>query len=268
MLIPDTLRQEHMPMMAYALCRAVKANDYTEDELIKDLSATNIAKDEKSREQAGKVLNFCRSAGFVTVKNERVTSGFSEDELVSPKAFAFALLRKIDIEKSEKYKEVLKWFLWKGPDVEAIDNHKDVRKEMLEDSRLKQLNITEDYTHGFLFWTEFLGIATHSIGSMGAYNYSIENILIEYIRKNRDLLRSRGNIPMQEFLEILSKDLFFVTMCYEKTEICYSLSFALRVIEKLDVVDLEDKNDGSMTWHLEKSNSFKVGNSFTNIKVR
>ena len=268
MLIPDTLRQEHMPMMVYALCRAVGTKEYTEEELINDLSATNITKDEKSSGQVGNVLNFCRNAGFVTIKGERVSTDFTKDELNTQKDFMFALLRKIDVHKSERFKDTLRWFLWKGQTVETIDNHKDIRKEMLEDSRLKQLNLSEDFTHGFLFWTEFLGIATHSIGAMGGYNYSIENILIPYIDKNRDALKKRGNIPMQEFLDILSSDLFFIPMCYEKTDICYSLSFALRVIEKMDIIDIEDKNDGSMTWHLERSNTFKIGNSFTNIRVR
>ena len=268
MLIPDTLRQEHMPMMVYALCRAVKANDYTKDELIKDLSVTNITKDEKSSDQVEKVLNFCKNAGFVTVNGERVNTDFTNEELNSQKDFVFALLKKIRVENSEKFRETLKWFLWRGPRVEAIDNHNDFRSEMLEDSKLKQLNVKIDFTHGFLFWVEFLGIATHSIGLMGGYNYSIENILITYIDNNRNALKSRGDIPMQEFLDILSNDLFFIPMCYEKTDICYSLSFALRVIEKLDIIDIVDKNDGSKTWHLERSNTFKIGNSFTNIKVR
>jgi hypothetical protein len=268
MLIPDSLRQEHMPMMVYALCRAVKNGKYSEDDLIKTLAASNRIYDEKSIGQAGTVLTFARNAHFVDVKNGVVATDFDEEELFTPSKFSSALLKRLDLDSSKSFATMLKWYLWKGISIEAFDNHKAIRQEMLEDAKLKQMNVSEDQTHGFLFWLEFLGIATHSYQAMGCYNYSIENILIEYIATNNKELKKHGDMPMQEFLTILGSDICFIQLCYENTNVCSALSIALRIIERMGIIEIVDKNDGSMTWHLEKSNTFRVGNSFTNIKVR
>lgn len=266
MLIPENLRQEHMPMMVYAICNIAKKGMYSEEELIKQLTLSIDFSDE-SCGLARKVLLFCKDANFVEIDKGIVISNFTDAELETPADFSVALLKKIDFEKSEKFSAMLKWFLWKGLSVEALEYHKDVRNEMLEDTYLKQLNISEDTTHGFLFWVEFLGIATHTWQKMGCYNYSIDDILLKYIEKNRAELIKYGSMPTLEFLNILSKDIGFIPYCYANTEICCSLSLAFRILDRLGKIEIIDKNDGSMTWHLEKSYTFKVGNSFTNIKV-
>ena len=43
MLIPDSLRQENMPMMVYYLCKAVASGKYSEDE-IKENTRSKSAK--------------------------------------------------------------------------------------------------------------------------------------------------------------------------------------------------------------------------------
>lgn len=269
MLIPDNLRQEDMPMMVYALCKAVKNGNYSEDELIKYISVSENYKDDSSANIVRVVLNFAQKAGFIQNENSKnLITEFNETELESPLAFSQSLLKRLEMDNSKLFSEALKWFLWKGPLVEGLETHKDVKREMDEDSLLKQYNISEDFVHGFLFWIEFLGIATHTIGAMGCYNYSIENILIAYLNNNADKYKKYGNMPAKDFFEMLGEDIFFIKLCCANTTVCDSLSIALRIIEKLNIVELEDKNDGSMTWHLQKSNTFKVGNSFTNVKVR
>ncbi len=268
MLIPDNLRQEHMPMMVYALCKAVKNGSYSEDELIKFLSASRVTNDEKSIAQAGNVATFAKNAGFISDEKGILTTDFSSEELDTPLDFSYAVLKRLDIEGSKKFAILLKWYLWRGTSVEAIENHTEMRKEMLEDAKIKQMNVSVDLVHGFLFWIEFLGIATPSYTTMGCYEYSIENVLINYIKDHQAELRKHGNMPAKEFFDSLSIGVCFIPLCYEKTTVCSALSYALRVIERLGIIEIEDKNDGSVTWHLEKSNSFKTGNSFTNIKVK
>lgn len=271
MLIPENLRQEDMPMMVYAVCRAVKKGDCTEEGLIKKLSVTNLCKDDKSREQVSNVVNFAKAAGVITVTAGKLITDFEDGELTTPLSFSQAMLKRIDREMSGQFCDMLRWYLWNDEKVAALESHKDIRKEMLEDSHLKQLNVSEHLTHGFLFWIEFLGIATHSTtakNAMGNYNCSIENILIRYIETHNAELKKYGNMPAGEFFSLLEKDLFFIPLCYSETEVSYALSFALRVLNRLELIDIEDKNDGSLTWHLTRSNMFRTGNSFTNIKVR
>lgn len=269
MLIPDNLRQEDMPMMVYALCKAVNEKKLSEEELIRYISVTDNYSDENSVTIVRTVLNFTRKAGFICIDNsKKLYTEFTESELGTPVAFAQAVLGKLDLENSQLFAKAMRWFLWKGPLVESLETHKDVKREMDEDSLLKQFNYSEDFVHGFLFWIEFLGIATHTSGAMGCYNYTIENILIEYFRNNAEKYKKYGNMPAKDFFEMLSGDLSFIRLCYANTTVCDSLSIALRIMEKLGIVKIEDKNDGSMTWHLQKSNIFKVGNSFTNVKVR
>lgn len=269
MVIPDNLRQEHMPMMIYAICSAVKSGEYVTEDLVKAMTITNTVDDSDSQDRVNYVLNYMKKAGFVEENkvNSKLSTEFLEAELKSPMDFSTALLKRLDLENSEKFLTILKWFLWKGPVVEGLENHKAVRAEMMQDSQLKHLKISEEYVHGFMFLVEFLGIATHSYQAMGCYNYSIENILLKYINKHKALLKSHGNMPVKEFLNLLAMEICFIPYCYANTEICYALSFALRVLEKMNVIELQDKDDGSMTWHLIKSQIFTLGNSFTNIRV-
>lgn len=281
MLIPENLRQEHMPMMVFALCKLVKMGKYNDEELINRLFYQFAEKTDNNL--PGMVLDFAEKGEFVKKENDVFVTDFTNEELSSTRSFSRAILRKIDMDESKKFSSVLQWLLWEDLKFEELETHKDVKSEMDENDKLKSMNINENYVHGFLFWTEFLGITVatsvskgekdksltdRNVGrSMGCYNFSLEDILFEVINDRKKELLKRGNMPVSEFLEIMADDISFIPLCFNGTTVCFVLSYALRVLERMGVVYLSTIDDSPETWHLTKSETFTTGNSFTNIKV-
>ena len=83
MLIPNSLRMEHMPKMIYVLVKLVESGKYTENDLRKRITA-NIQNelDVLSRDRFNLILNFACEAGMIIEQNGYYSTEFKKEQLV------------------------------------------------------------------------------------------------------------------------------------------------------------------------------------------
>ena len=93
MLIPDSLRMEHMPKIVYVLVKLVNAGLYSEEELRKRITAS-ICKEynDTSRERFNLLLSFACDGNLIYEENGYYKTKFVDEELRTFSEFTYALL--------------------------------------------------------------------------------------------------------------------------------------------------------------------------------
>lgn len=275
MLIPNSLRQEDMPQMVYAILKQISNGKYTKDDVKKRVTAsikTNIG--EKSQQQFSRLLSFLFDAEMIYEKGDVLYTYFDEEELQTINDFSYSLLGKMQIDKNNKFDMMLKWYL--STDVFNESNFtssaEKIAHSMMECSYLKAGvwgKISQNDVHGFLFWVEMFKIAYFEERRSGHVYFGIENIMMEYIKRHPEL-REKGDMSTEEFLNALSQDLYFIPMCYEEGthNIMHALSLGIRVLENAEIIELNYRDDSDQRWHLTNSTVFTSGNTFTNVRIK
>ncbi len=83
-------------------------------------------------------------------------------------------------------------------------------------------------------------------------------------------MKALGYMTVEEFLEYLSSDLYFIPLCYESGthQIMHAFSLALRILEQADLISLDYRDDSDQRWHLTNSSVYTNGNTFTNVRIK
>lgn len=271
MLIPDTLRQEHMPKMVYALVKLVNSGYYTSEDLRKRLTASMCKEyDDASKDRFNLLLSFAIDGEFISKENGYYKSEFQKDELVSFSEFTYSLLGKMDSSTDNKFNTLLKYYLSTGKyeESEFSSGAERFREKAVENPDVKKYHIEVDSIHGFLFWIEAFQIANFEANRSGHVYFALENLLIKYLEKHPEL-KSRGSMPVNVFLDTLKEDIYFIPFCCsgEGNILTYPMAQALRILENMDMIRLEYRQDSDKMWHLPASFVFSNGNTFTNVRV-
>lgn len=266
MLIPDSVRQEDMPMMVYFLCKLVSSGKYTEDEAINLLTASTISGFSKYKSESNPiadVVRFTRDEGkFIKEGQDGILySDFSEEEISTFALFMDAILKKMQIDEKNKFIRMLKWLLVEKRDLSRFTKTSDYPAAMNIDG----VN-DENTVHGFLFWAEAMGVITFEGKKGGTVVYSLESILERYVERHPELSK-RGAIPAREFLDELTEEVFFIPMCIHNNTLSFALSQGIRILEQAGMIELLTANDSGDSWHLYPSEVFLKGNNFSNIRV-
>ena len=76
-------------------------------------------------------------------------------------------------------------------------------------------------------------------------------------------------MPVREFLDRLQQDIYFIPFCCEsdRNGITYPMAQALRILENMDMIQLEYRQDSDQMWLLPAAFVFSSGNTFTNVRV-
>ncbi len=260
MLIPDSLRQENMPMMVYYLCKAVASGKYSEDEIKENITA--FRDDKTSTDAYNRVFKFSENVFiFKDKKTNELSCVFSMDELADYSSFSSALLEKIELNQTNKFSQMLMWLI-------GSENRKLDKYPRAEDfvPAMGINGIDQNNVHGFLFWCEMLGLISFSSYRSGRVAYSLDSVLSKYLEKHEEL-KQEGFIPAKKFFDYLAKDIFFIKLCIHDNNVSYPLSQAIRMLEQAELIKLETMKDVGDVWHLSKSDVMVKGNNFTNIKV-
>ncbi|WP_248402986.1 hypothetical protein [Butyrivibrio fibrisolvens] len=260
MLMPDSLRQEYMPMMVYYLCKAVDSTVCNEDDLKGKMTA--FQDDKNSSDEFNKVFKF--SENVFIKKDEKtgeISSVFSSEELKDYKSFSKSLLTKLELKRSNKFSQMLEWLI--GSENRKLDKYtraEDFVPAMGIDG------IDHNTVHGFLFWCEMLGIISFNGYRSGRVSYALDSILYDYLEDHEEL-KQEGYIPAKLFFDKMASELFFIKICIHENNVSYPLSQAIRILEQAKMIKIETMKDIGDVWHLSKSNILLKGNNFTNIKV-
>lgn len=272
MLIANSLRQECMPKMIYALVKLVKSDKYSEIELRKTLTASICSEyDDNSKDLFSKVLSFSIESGMVNEDQGYYTTTFDLEEIKSFSNFTYSLLGKLSSQtKDNMFNSLLKIYLNQNNifENEFTDTAAKFREKVLNEALIKPFNISEDNIHGFFFWAEALGIANFEKDKSGHLYYSIENVLLKYLKNHKEL-RQGGYFTAKEFFNELGKELFFIPFCIDENInlISYPMSQALRILENMELISIDYRQDSEEKWHLTQSEIFNSGNTFTNVGV-
>ena len=168
------------------------------------------------------------------------------------------------------FNALLKYFLSTNnyEESEVSSSASKFREKALENAEVKKYRIEEDSVHGFLFWIEALGISKFEGNRSGHVYFCLENVILNYLERNPEI-RNKGDMPVSEFLDELKKELFFIPYCIEsqRNMITYPLAQALRILENMDMIQMNYRQDSDQMWHLPTSDVFSNGNTFTNVRV-
>ncbi len=271
MLIPNSLRMEYMPKMVYAIVRLVGSGQYTADELRKRITASVTRNyDDSSNDRFGMLLTFALDGGFIREKNGYFETEFTDEELESFPEFTYALLGKLIIQNNNMFDAMLKYYLSSDQTIEGdyTGTAAKFREKSLEDPKVKSFRIEEDNVHGFFFWVEALGIATFESYRSGHLYFCVEELLLRCINKHPEF-KNLGSMPTKQFLDLIQRDLYFIPFCCadDGNVIMYPLSQALRILDNMGVIALENRQDSDQMWHLPSSRVFSKNNTFTNVRV-
>lgn len=271
MLIPNTLRMEHMPKMVYVLVKLVNSGEYTGEDLRKRLTASMYKEyDTVSRDRFNLLLSFACAGEFITKENGFYKTEFNESELSSFSEFTYALLGKMNTMADNMFNALLKYYLStdKYEESEFSSSAEKFRIKAIENAEVKKYNVEEDSIHGFLFWIEAFQIANFEGYRSGHVYFALENLLMKYLEKHPEI-KNAGSMPVRIFLDKLKQDIYFIPYCCEdeRNGITYPMAQALRILENMDLIQLEYRQDSDQMWHLPASLVFSSGNTFTNVRV-
>lgn len=271
MLIPNVLRQEHMPKMVYALIKLVYSGNYTSEDLRKRITASMCKEyDDTSRNNFNLLLSFAEKGQMIKEENGYYRTEFQENELASFSEFTYSLLGKMYSGEETMFNSLLKYYLSTDKFIESefSSSAGKFREKALENAEVKKYHVEEDNIHGFLFWIEAFQIANFEGNRSGHVYFSLENLLIKYMEKHPEI-RNQGSMPVKVFLEKLTQDIYFIPYCCEsdRNGITYPMAQALRVLENMEIIELEYRQDSDQMWHLPTSYVFTNGNTFTNVRV-
>ena len=271
MLIPDVLRQEHMPKMVYALVKLVHSGKYTDEDLRKRITASMCKEyDDNSRNNFNLILSFAEKGELIKEENGYYNTEFQENELVNFSEFTYALLGKMNSAEETMFNSLLRYYLSTDSFIESefSSSAGKFREKALENAEVKKYHVEEDNIHGFLFWIEAFQIANFEGNRSGHVYFSLENLLIKYLEKHPEI-RNKGSMPVKLFLDTLAEDIYFIPYCCEtdRNWITYPMAQALRILENLEMIQLEYRQDSDQIWHLPGSLIFASGNRFTNVRI-
>lgn len=271
MLIPNTLRMEHMPKMVYVLIKLINSGEYTSEDLRKRITASMCQEyEDVSRDRFNLLLTFACAGELITEENGFYKTEFKENELISFDEFAYSLLGKMSSATDNMFNALLRYYLSTSnfEESEFSSSAEKFRIKAIENAEVKKYNVEEDSIHGFLFWIEAFQIANFEGNRTGHVYFAIENLLMKYLEKHPEI-KNAGSMPVREFLDRLQQDIYFIPFCCEsdRNGITYPMAQALRILENMDMIQLEYRQDSDQMWHLPASFVFSSGNTFTNVRV-
>ena len=269
MLIPDSLRQEDMPMMVYYVCKFINGGEYSEEQIINNITAApkkgldfyrrNSPSDNNPIQH---VMSFAEYQNNFIKKNEigKYETVFTKSELDNYEEFSYAVLRRLDIGKDNKFSKMLTWLLSEKQELSKYTRASDYPVAM------DISGVDENTIHGFLFWIEMLGLVCFEGRRSGTVSYSLDTVLMKYIKKHPEL-KKRGSIPMREFCEEIVEEIPLIKLCINGNNLSGPLSLGFRVLEHAGKVKFEYMKDSGDVWHLSQSSVFSSGNNFSNVRV-
>lgn len=270
MLIPDTLRQEDMPMMVYFVCKFISGGEYSEKQIIDNITASPQKGNDYYRLNSPSDSNPIQHVmGFAEYQNNFIyenTDGkyktvFSKDELESYSEFSYATIKKIAIDKDNKFSKMLAWLLSEKQELSKYTRANDFPVAMNIEG-VDDANII----HGFLFWIEMLGLVCFEGRRTGSITYSLETILSKYLEKHPEL-KKRGSIPMREFCDEIVGEIPLLGLCIKGNNLSFPISQGFRVLEHAQKIKFDYMKDSGDVWHLSQSSVFTSGNNFSNVRV-
>ena len=259
MIIADSLRQEAMPEMVYAICKMAlnKPKKATMKKLI------TLDQDGESATQFSKVYDFATNCKFINgAGNETVTTDFTEEELSSFRRFRFAVLSNVFAGQDTAFTTAAKWYLsqnspqkmQKGETVFGLSSAAEFVAALPKD-----LKVDENFVNGFRYWMSALGLVTFSMA--GATGTSRPPLLFATHRALKDWLEfktpfQKGSyIPARAFFGKLVADCPVFSTCIDGNTVSASLSTGLRVLDQCGVIELKRITDAGDVWHLTRSNT-------------
>lgn len=271
MIIADSIRQEAMPEMVYAICKMA----LLEPKKMEMRRMITLDTDGESASQFNKVYQFAISCGFIKeAGNEKVTTDFLEAELSSFRRFRYAVLCNVFKAQETAFTTAARWYLSQDLPQNLIKGHSIfslVTGAEFVQAMPKELKIDENFVYGFRFWMTALGLTSFSAIGTGS---SARPLLFATHRALGDWLefsnrfQKEAYISAREFFSKLIEDLPVFSNCIEGNTLKPSISTGLRVLESCGSIELKRVTDAGDVWHLTKSVYYSKSNDITDVIVK
>ena len=264
MNIANTLRQECMPEMIYAICKLAASKSYDKDELKRLITLGSHAKE--SSDQYNKVYNFAIACEFMSEDNiiGKVSVNFSNKELESFRSYRYAIFGDIFKKSNNMFTELARWYLTQDSDVFAIKSTGDFLRSIPQDLGIRN----EEFLLGFRFWMVSLGLATlQKSGAGSTLVFSTNNILLDFLQFYKPFKKGK-TILAREFFQTLINECPVFQCCLSGNDVNLALSLGLRVLHINENIELKYTTDSGDIWHLTNSISNPKTNHITEIIVR
>ncbi len=271
MIIADSLRQEAMPEMVFAICKMalLKPKKEAMQKMI------TLESGEKSALQFARVYQFSIKCGFVSeAGDETVTTIFTEDELSSFRHFRHAVLRGVFSEQETAFTKAAKWYLRQNipEDVEkehsvfSLGTAADFLRELPDD-----LNVDEPFVLGFRFWMVALGLASFTPLGPGPVSrpllFATHRAISDWLEFSQPF-QKEVRIHAKDFFTRLKTDCPVFDGCIKNNTIAPSLSSGLRVLQSCGDIELIRVADAGDVWHLSRSAYYSRSNDLTDIVIK
>ncbi len=271
MIIADTLRQEAMPEMVYAVCRMA----LLKPKKTQMRSMITLEKDGESADQFNKVYQFAINCGFIKESgDETVSTDFTESELSSFQHFRHAVLCNVFASQDTAFTTAAKWYvsrnipqnIVKGQTVFSLNTAAEFVQAMP-----KELNIDENFVNGFRFWMAALGLVSFSALGTGSSRpplmFATHRAIGDWLTFSEPF-QKEAYIPARSFFNKLVLDLPVFSRCIDGNTVASSVSSGLRVLESCGRIELKRVTDAGDVWHLSKSNTYWKSNDITDIVIK
>lgn len=260
MKISDTLRQEAMPEMVYAICKLVARKEYTSDQI-----ADLITLKSHNKSDYYKAFNFTKDCGFISDNESSVKLLLPKASIKSFRDFRLQVVKSVFVDQFSIFPKVASWFLNQNTQIFRYKASQDFANQIPE-SVIG--GIEKDYALGFRFWMVSLGFAASSKhGASQSIIFSTNTIIEDWLRIDQPFEKDKL-IQARKFFECLVESIPIFAACIHGQELSLSLSMGLRVLHLNEVITINYTPDTGDEWHLSKSLMYMDTNDFTEIIVR
>lgn len=271
MIIADTLRQEAMPEMVFAICKMALLNPQKGD-LEKVMT---LQSGEKSSTQFARVYQFSIKSGFIKEAGDgTVSTVFSEEDLSSFRRFRYAVLRGVFAEQDTSFTALAKWYLSqnipdnvdRGQSVFSLGTAADFVRDLPN-----SISVDEYFIQGFRFWMVALGLTSFNPLGPGAVSrpllFATHRAIGDWLEFSNPF-QKEVRIHAREFFEKLTRDLPVFDGCIKNNTVVSSLSSGLRVLQSCGQIEIVRVADAGDVWHLSRSAYYSTSNDLTDLVIK
>ena len=272
MIIADTLRQEAMPEMVFAICKMalLKPKKSAMQRII-----TLGSPDKTSSQQFSRVYQFSIRCGFIKEAGDgTVSTVFSDKELSCFRRFRHAVLCGVFSDQDTSFTVLARWYLSQNIPADPENSSSVFSLGSAADfihSLPSNVSVDEDYILGFRFWMVALGLASFTPLGTGPASrpllFATHRAIGDWLDYSQPFPKE-VRIHAKVFLDKLVKDCSVFSTCIKDNTLSSSLSSGLRVLQACGRIELVKITDAGDIWHLSKSAYYLKSNDLTDLVIK
>lgn len=257
MKISDTLRQEHEPSFAYAICKMVSENTLSKNELISVMTNDN-------QEIITKNIKFVEDCEFVVNDGQHIKCLIPTESMKTYSDFIEYISLKV-FEEENNFTKLTRWFLSANTDI------CDLQSEEFAAKCYEVVNVDQNFIRGWHWWMIAFGLGTLSAyikSGKRTIMFDCSEALKRFVSseyKNGEIIKVRTFLA--KLVDVKKEFKGVINLNNNYNQLCESLSLSLRILHNLNIIELIYTPDSLDVWHLTESYSHKIKKDITEIKI-